>query len=328
MCSSPPDTDGKQQRTICVCTVTRARPHMLANLLQSYTRLSVPEGVRLDFIIVENNDAASLGQTVMSFRERVPHATVRYELEIRLGIAFARNRALEAALAAGGDILTFADDDETVEEDWLLQLLAARDAQDLDIVASPVRFAPPPADASSWNRIVWSGMDRINRNSEARSIRILERGEARRIKLATGSWMGKLDFFRRTDLRFDNTLGLAGGEDWQLWTDALKLGARTSWTPHAIAHETVPIERLTLRYQYRRSRDHNCALIERKKTGALRILFPILARLWTLSFCIVAAPLTGGRTLVRAATCLGSIVGLLRGRLGQPSLHYRTISGS
>ncbi|AYG76059.1 glycosyltransferase (plasmid) [Rhizobium sp. CCGE532] len=333
MTLSPLNTEGGCQRMICVGTVTRTRPQMLSNLLKSYSRLNVPEGIRLHFIIIENNETTSLGQAIENFREQVPKSTVQYELETRLGIAFARNRALEAALAAGGDILTFADDDETVEEDWLAQLLAARDAQDFDIVASPVRLAPPPASASSWNRMVWSGMDRMNRNSEAKSIRLVERGKAKHIKLATGSWMGKLEFFRRTGLRFDNTLGLAGGEDWQLWTDALKLGASTTWTPHAISYETVPIERLTLHYQYRRSRDHSSILIERRnskgsKTGSPKMFASILGRVWTLSYCILAAPLTGGRTLVRAASCLGSIVGLLRGHLGFASLHYQTTSGS
>ncbi len=321
------------ERTICTGTVTRGRPQMLSNLLKSYSRLNVPDRVRLHFIIIENNETASLGQAIEDFREQVPRSSVQYELETQLGIAFARNRALEAALASDGDLLTFADDDEIVAEDWLERLLAAREAQDFDIVASPVRFAPPPAAASRWNRMVWSGMDRMNRNSEAKSVRLLKRGDARRIKLATGSWMGKLEFFRRTGLRFDNSLGLAGGEDWQLWSDALKLGARTTWTPYAIASETVPVERLTLRYQYRRSRDHSSVLIERRKckgskTISLQMLVSILGRVWTLFYCILAAPLTRGSTLVRAASCLGSIVGLLRGRLGFVSPHYRTTSGS
>ncbi|MBB4240487.1 glycosyltransferase family 2 protein [Rhizobium tropici] len=305
---------------------------MLSNLLKSYSRMNVPDGVRLHFIIIENNETASLGQAIEDFREQVPKSSVQYELETQLGIAFARNRALEAALTSDGDLLTFADDDEVVAEDWLEQLLAARDAQDCDIVASPVRFAPPPPAASRWNRMVWSGMNRMNRNSEAKSIRLLEMGKAKHIKLATGSWMGKLEFFRRTGLRFDNTLGLAGGEDWQLWTDALKLGACTTWTPHAICHETVPVERLTLQYQYRRSRDHSSILIKRRnskgsKKGWLQLFASILGRIWTLSYCILAAPLTGGRTLVRAASCLGSIVGLLQGRLGYTSPHYQMTSG-
>lgn len=327
------DAAASRKRMICVATVTRARPRMLSKLLLSYSKMNVPEDVHLHFIIIENDGTASLSQIIENFREQVPQSSVQYELETQLGIAFARNRALEVALAAGGDVLAFADDDEIVKEDWLVQLLAARDAQDFDIVASPVRLAPPPAGASLWNKIVWSGMDRINRNSEAKSRRILEKGGGGRIKLATGSWMGRLEFFRCTGLRFDSGFGLAGGEDWQLWADALKLGARTMWTPHAIAYETIPIERLTLYYQYRRSRDHSSTLLgrcndRRSKTRALQLPVSILGRIWTLSFCLLAAPFTGGRTLVRAASCLGSIVGLLRGHFGFASLHYRTTSGS
>ncbi len=319
------------ERTICVGTVTRDRPEMLSWLLQSYLRLMVPDGVHLHFIVVENNRVPTIDQAIQTFREQIPQSSVHYELETRPGIAFARNRVLEVALAAGGDILTFVDDDEMVEDDWLVQLLCRRDSQDFDIIASPVRLAPPPINASFWNRLVWSGMDRINRNGEARSVRMLKRGNAGQIKLATGSWMAKLDFFRRTELRFDNSLALAGGEDWQLWNDALKLGAHTSWTPLPIAYETVPIDRLTLRYQYRRSRDHSSISVrgaQARPQSVLKVLTSILGRLWILVFCVIAAPLTRGRTLVRAAASFGSIVGLLRRWLGHPSLHYRRISGS
>ncbi|MCH3755951.1 hypothetical protein LZC13_10040, partial [Campylobacter coli] len=58
-----------------------------------------------------------------------------------------------------------------------------------------------------------------------------------------------------TGVRFDNALALAGGEDWRLWADARRLGAKTGWTPAAVAYETVPQDRLTFAYQYRRSRD-------------------------------------------------------------------------
>jgi glycosyltransferase involved in cell wall biosynthesis len=132
-----------QPRSICVGTITRHRPLMLQNLLRSYTQMDVPEGVRLHFIIVENNDWLTLQDIVEAFRGQMPQWPVQYSLEPRLGIAFARNRVLDCAIDAGIDLLTFADDDETVRPDWLIQLLAERDAFDLDIVGSPVRLAPP-----------------------------------------------------------------------------------------------------------------------------------------------------------------------------------------
>ncbi len=215
-----------QGRRICVGTITRDRPVMLQNLLRSYVEMHVPEGTDLHFILVENNDKPTLHDIVEGFRKQLPQWTVQYEVEPRLGIAYARNRVLECALAAGGDLLTFADDDEAVAIDWLIELLAEKNASDLDIVGSPVRLARPPCDVSIWKRMIWSGMERANRNSHARTLRTRNLGKADRIRIATGSWMGNLAFFRRTDLRFDNQLGLAGGEDWALWAEARKLRSK------------------------------------------------------------------------------------------------------
>ncbi|MDA4636003.1 hypothetical protein NZA98_33805, partial [Escherichia coli] len=134
---------------------------------------------------------------------------------------------------------------ETVEPDWLVQLLAERDAFDFDIVGSPVRLAPHGPGVTVWQKMIWSGMDRANRNSEAKYLRRRNAGQGDRIRIATGSWMGDLAFFRRTGVRFDNALALAGGEDWRLWADARRLGAKTGWTPAAVAYETVPQDRLT-----------------------------------------------------------------------------------
>lgn len=322
-----------QLRKICIGTVTRARPAMLQNLLRSYVEMRVPEGVSLHFILVENNDTPTLYSIVEGFRKQLPQWTVQYEVEQRLGIALARNRVLESALAVGGDLLTFADDDETVAVDWLVQLLAERDASNLDIVGSPVRLAPLPFNASAWTRLIWSGMDRANRHHEAKALRCHNSGRADRIRIATGSWMANLAFFRRTNLRFDNELGLAGGEDWRLWAEAQKLDARTGWTPHAVVYETVPVERLSLWYQYRRDRDHSITTFRKKletnrTTGLLRLPGSIAGRTLTLCVNVTAIPFKGGIALVRAASCLGSIAGLVQACLGRTSSHYNRISGS
>lgn len=322
-----------RERSICVGTITRGRPLMLRNLLNSYVGMRVPAGVRLDFVIVENNDSFTLQDIVTGFRERMPQWSVRYELEPRLGIAFARNSVLDCALGAGNDLLTFADDDEAVEPDWLVQLLAERDAFNLDIVGSPVRIAPAAPDASRWQRLVWSGIDRMNRHSEAKLLRRRNNGKVEQIPIATGSWMGSLSFLRRTGLRFETGLGLAGGEDGLLWAEARKLGANTGWTPFAVAYETVPEDRLSLFYRYKRSRDETIAKFRKRldspKRGVLlRLPGSLMGRMLSLCLCVTTIPFTRGQTLVRAAWYVGSIAGIIQACMGRTSLHYEHVTGS
>jgi len=323
---------GYGRRSICLATVTRNRPAMLRNLLLSYANLRVPAGVTLHFVIVENNHRASLTDIVRAFQRQVPRWNIQYVVEPVLGIASARNRALQCALDGGHDLMTFADDDEVVDENWLTYLLAERDRLDLDIVGSPVRLAPYHGRLTFLQRAIWSGANRIRTNAEMRCLKIWDEGQADQIKIATGSWMGNLDFFRRTGLRFDSTLGLSGGEDWRLWAEAKALGARTGWTPYAIVYEIVPTARLSLRYYYRRTKDHNTTRVqEQLRRHPLRTLirFPgsLLGRLLKLCIGLCSIPITGGTALVSTASNLGGIVGLLQGCVGKKSAHYRKISG-
>ncbi|QND52707.1 glycosyltransferase [Phyllobacterium sp. 628] len=321
-----------RKRRICVSTVTRNRPRMLEDLLQSYLELQVPQDIDLLFLIVENNEEATLDAIIDQFRQQTDRP-VQYEIEPWLGIACARNHALECALAAGYDLLTFADDDEQVQSDWLIELLAERDRCDLDIVGSPVRCAPISSDAGFSARLVWAGLNRRNRRHELKASNRRAHNAAHTILLATGSWMGKLDFFRRTGLRFDNTLGLAGGEDWRLYREARKLGAKTGWTPHAIAYETVPLDRLTFRYHFRRDRDNSaveiCAkLASCRITTLLRLPGSLAGRVFKLCTYMMAAPFTRGEALLRVVACMGSIAGIFQGCLGKASSHYKRTTGS
>lgn len=321
------------ERTICIGTITRGRPEMLKRLLWSYAALQTPEGVRLHFVIVENGETPTLRDVIDAFARQVPQCGVQYELEHRLGIAFARNRVLDIALDSGDDLLTFADDDEVVGASWLAQLLAEHDALGLDIVGSPVRRAPLDGRQPAWRKLIWDGLDKLNRDAEAKANRRRQKGQGDAVLVSTGSWMGNLAFFRRTKLRFDESLAFAGGEDSRLFVMAKSLGARSGWCPSAIVYETVCTERLSLSYIYRRSRDEAIAKLRpRLKTNAARVALrapgSVAARVFSLAGSIVSIPIAPGRSLVRAARYSGGIAGIVQALRGRESGHYLQVAGA
>ncbi|EJN03553.1 glycosyltransferase family 2 protein [Phyllobacterium sp. YR531] len=318
-------------RRICVGTVTRNRPIMLEALLDSYAKMAIPAGTQLEFVIIENNETATLHDIVERFRAKIPDSIVQYDVEPRLGISFVRNRVLENAISSGCDLLTFADDDEVVTQDWLIQLLAERDASDLDIVGGPVRPAPAE-NVSPWGRMIWNSINKAMHARELASCTTRAKGCAGKLRIATNNWLGKLDFFRSTGVRFDETLGLNGGEDWRLYADAKKIGAKTGWAPLAIVHETIPIERLRLAYQFRRSRDH-CAVEIRSRLASkpiytiCRLPGSILARLFKLIIQLAHLPFTPIQSLITMVAYLGSVVGMLQAFTPHHSPHYQKTTG-
>ncbi|MBC8717528.1 glycosyltransferase [Ochrobactrum sp. Marseille-Q0166] len=320
------------QRRICISVATRNRPNMLCKLFASLAVIVKPANADVSFLVVENNASPTLEQTIANFRVQMPETQIDYVVEGVLGISSARNRALDHAIEQGYDYLVYVDDDEFVDAEWLVKLLAERDRLDLDILGSPVRPIPFDENLTILQKLVWSGIERSGYKSEQKCRRKCESGRGDSIKVATGSWMGKLDFFRRTGLRFDSHFGLTGGEDWNLWATAKSLGAKTGWACDAIVYETVPSSRLTLSYHYRRNRDHNITEFgaryrENPSKTLKKLPLKIAGRALKFVGTSLSIPFRGGQGIVSSATALGGLVGLLQGCFGKNSMHYANTTG-
>jgi O-antigen biosynthesis protein len=101
--SRPP---GSSEVTVAVCT--RNRTASLADCLRSLTRLRDP---RIDLLVVDNApDSDATERLVRSY------PGIRYVLEPRPGLNWARNRAIAEAR---GTILAYTDDDVMVDAGWV-----------------------------------------------------------------------------------------------------------------------------------------------------------------------------------------------------------------
>ncbi|TCQ74478.1 glycosyl transferase family 2 [Ochrobactrum sp. BH3] len=321
------------RRRLCISVVTRNRPIMLCNLFASLAFIQKPDDIDISFLVVENHPSPTLDEIVASFRLQIPENSIDYILARVPGIASARNHALSYAIEQAFDYLVYVDDDELVEPDWLRKLVEERDRLDLDIVGSPVRPKPLDERLTFSQTLVWSGIKRSSYKSEQKCRRRCQLGYGDSIKIATGSWLGKLEFFRTTGLRFDSHFGLTGGEDWNLWNKAKSNGAKTGWACDAIVYETVPSSRLTLSYHYRRNRDHNTTEFnacyrENPIETLIQLPIKLTGRAIKLLATVLALPFRGGEGLVSVATALGGVSGLLKGCLGKKSLHYANTTGS
>ena len=131
-------------------------------------------------------------------------------------------------------------------------------------MGGPARLHPPSPNLDWWHHAVWRGCLAIKRRSEERAIGLLAKDRDGTVPLATNNWLADLNFLRSERLRFDEQLGLTGGEDTRLFLEAKARGAKTGWSPGAIVFELLPAERLTFEYQYRRSRDRSVASFHEK----------------------------------------------------------------
>jgi len=305
---------------------------MLRALLDSWACLEFPPGVAPLFVVVENDGAQQNARAVEEFGSRLGLGNALYVLEPEIGIPYARNAAVAAALSHGAEIICFVDDDETVAPDWFLQLHATGRQTGAQLIGGPVRAGPLKTATSAWRRMVEAGIRSRYEGVEGKARRRMRRPGAR-TTIVTNNWFADAAIFTQHGLSFDRSLRYSGGSDTKFFRDAVAKGIRTAWSPGAIVYETIAPERATLAYQFWRASEQSKSSVRAKIVagGRVRELPPLLVltsgRLVGMLFLLVAVPFSGGRSLVPLARSAGWIVGRVAGFLGYPSNLYRYETG-
>ena len=286
---------------ICICTYRRAS---VTDTLASISALTVPDGVAVSVIVVDNDETPSAWPLIETFSESNA-LPIRYIHCPANNISIARNGGLNASDA---DLFAFVDDDETVSPEWLSALLEMREATGAAIVLGPVEplYGHGSPDwmstlAPHRTRPVWKG------------------GEIR-----TGYTCNVLidrAHSALSDLRFEERLGTTGGEDTVYFAAAHRQGASIAYAPDAVVREPVPEARAQLRWlarrRYRMGQTHADLMRTQGGVPAPKLFFSALGK---LSFCLlragasIASPRNRNGALLRGALHAGVIAGVLGGR--------------
>ena len=317
---------------VCVATITRRRPKMVGNLLASWASLALPADCECFFAIVENDEAPGFVPPPVIANRHGGDIELVYRCETEQGIPFARNRVVDIALERGANVLLFIDDDEVAAADWLVKLVEAYRASNASLLGGPVRAVPPEGALSLWQRLIFRGVrDRLLR-SEKRSARRVKSGTAQSITIVTNNWLADMLLFSKRGLAFDRRLRFSGGSDAKFSSDVKALGLKVDWVPDAIVYETMPRDRLTLTYQFKRGRDQSNASFRRNIAKSryeyVSLIISVPLKLVGAAFLALAIPFTSGSSIVPCVRTLGWIVGRLSVFAGKESTHYRQSTGS
>lgn len=331
--AGPTDSAGELDKLrLAVGVITRRRPMMLRSLLGSLTRCRTPNACEVFYVVVEN-DSVGLSEGIVSEYRDLLNAEIIYRREEKQGIPLARNTVVNISSDYGADILAFIDDDEEADQDWLLELVDKYRETNAYLIGGPVVAVASTKNLGFWQKMLFRGLEkRYNRKSKKNAKRYIEKG-AHREAVVTNNWLGKMELFRKYGLRFDERLALSGGSDTAFDKAVTELGLEKAWAERAIVRETVPESRLSIRYQFRRSRDQSIVSIRRKLQNgsfAIWLVIPIMiaVRCTGLIFLFMLLPFLGGVVLVDLARSAGWMWGRILGLMGRQSHLYADVTGS
>jgi len=225
--------------SIVVCTYNRSES--LIKTLESIQKLTMPDHIKWELIIVNNNSSDDTEKIIKEFINDCS-CNIKYCFEKAQGLSYARNHGIEKA---SGMIIAFTDDDVVVEPDWLRNIFNAfQEHNNLWCVGGkilPVWSMPRP----SWL------CDKL-----LSALAMLDLGNEIKVLIMPTLWGANMAF--RTQVfsiygNFDTSLGrtkdkLYVGEETAIIKSLIKDGKRVLYYPFAVVHHAVEMDRINKRY--------------------------------------------------------------------------------
>ena len=310
--------------TVVVGVPTYRRPRELAALLPLLLdQADDLPGRAVHVLVVDNDPEGSARDVVAQTDDRV-----RYAHQPVPGIAAVRNRILDVAGdELDADLVAMIDDDERPEPGWLAALVHTQERTGAALVAGRVvpEFGAP---LDPW---VAAGRFHTRRNlATATPISVA----------AAGNLLVDARQLRALGQRFDEGVGLAGGEDTLFTRELHARGGSMVWCAESVAVDRVPPGRATRRWVLARAMSHGDASVRvglrLARSRPARATFRVRSVLGGVARVVLGAARAAAGTVLRrpvdqarGARAVLRGVGMLRGATGLHHVEYaRTGTGA
>ena len=228
-------TANRELINISICICTRKRQEGLRRLLDSLENLEASPQTNVRIIVIEN-DIKNLSESIVKEFSGKGKFEIRYFLEPRQGIVFARNRSI--AEAGECDFCCFTDDDQIVSSDWLIELLKCQrefNADGVTGLTQPSFTKTVPAYIKKFHQLDTYPYGTIVKSA------------------FTGCLLLRKKYLDLLNGPFDVRLNFSGGEDCLLTEGITELGGKIRFNPNAIAYEFIPESRTKIEFVIKRT---------------------------------------------------------------------------
>jgi glycosyltransferase involved in cell wall biosynthesis len=189
-------------------------------------------------VLVVDNDPAGSAQSIVS---QLGSDVLRYVIEPQAGISSARNRALDEA--KNSDLLSYIDDDERPQEQWLIPLIETWKQSGAAAVMGRV-VSTFETDPDPW---IQAGRFFVRRR--------MKTGTAVPVA-AAGNLLLDMHQVRKLGVQFHPDFGLTGAEDTLFSRMLTERGGVIVWCDESVATDFVPRTRSTKKWVLARSWSH------------------------------------------------------------------------
>ena len=225
--------------SVIICTYNRSAS--LKRTLDHIDQMQIPEGLKWELIVVDNNSKDDTKEVVKHFQAKT-RTICKYIHESRQGLSFARNNGIQNAL---GEIIAFTDDDVLVDKNWI-GLIYEAFSKNNDVACIGGRILPV------WEKPCpkWLGGELLN------ILALCDLGDETKILSEPKVWGANLSF-KSSILRkygfFDTNMGNKGGklysgEETKYLQELINAGEKIMYFPGVLVYHCIPEIRLKKKY--------------------------------------------------------------------------------
>ncbi|PTX53732.1 glycosyl transferase family 2 [Melghirimyces profundicolus] len=301
---------------VTICVATYKRPEGLKRLLEGLNQLEFMKSKKPSIeIVVVDNDSRESARSICEEIDHVLRWPLKYDIEIKRGISYVRNKAMK--MAGEVDFIAFIDDDEVPDPRWLDELLFVQMKYHADVVTGPVI----PSYIESVPSWVIKGKF-YERPRYPTGYRMDCAG--------TGNVLIRYSLIQKMDMTFDERYAITGGSDTHFFIRLHRAGCKIIWSDEAIVDEWVPKSRVNVKWilqrAYRTGNTYSLVLSDLDDSFHIRFKQIMKASAFLLlGFIFLPLSVFGGRhILIKVLRTIFHGFGRLAGVIGIRYKEYRT----
>ena len=226
---------------VLISCCTFKRPDILKKSLQSVKNLKLPQDIKIELLVVDNDANGSAKNIVLSFEKDIPFQ-INYVIEEKRGLSNARNRLLSEAVEIGASHIALFDDDGLLDENWLFNHCEYyNNDQEAHVISGP-QYIFFEDDYPQF----------IKQNNIFKTSTSKENGQILK-SCATNNVFLPVEIMTEFNIWFDPSYVFMGGEDGDFFNRVTEAGYLIKFNKDSIVQEIISNDRANIKWILNRS---------------------------------------------------------------------------
>lgn len=233
------DTKCRNINYVLISVCTYKRSFELERALRYVERLELPEDIKVDVLVIDNDEKQSAKEIIEKFKKTTKF-NVFYFVQEKRGLANVRNKMLECAIDIGASHIALFDDDEILEKNWLVEHVNfIKNHEQCCISSGPAYYR---FDRKYPNYITKNKLFK-QPNFTVKEV----------FQCGCGNVFFPVSIAKQSQIFFDERFVFVGGEDIDFFKRASIAGYKIFSNPYAINYQIISQERANIKNMLKRS---------------------------------------------------------------------------